>query len=382
VGIGANGGGTLHTLIGPTPRRAKIIGGSSNSFYITNYESILNRGFRDAVAGSDIALFIVDECTAFKHFNTRRSKYFRLMGANKIVWGLTATPMPNGPMNAYGVARAIQQDYTESMTRFRMRTHTKQGQWEWIPKKSAVADAYEVLQPSIRIPRDACYAVPAETTETRIVAVSDDAKRLYRQLRKDAYAQLQSGAHITVAHEAALRNKLLQVSGGAVYTSAGTAVLNAGGRATELVDLLQQYDDKFIIYVPFRSQLELVVGICKGEGYSVAAIHGDTSLKERTKLIDLYQRTAHPRIIVADPRVLSHGVELTRAGVVVWWLPIDSAEYYEQALARPIGRDKTEGFLNVQLCGTKLEQKIYQRLEARQSLQGVLLDAISGEFGE
>lgn len=360
--------------------RARTIRENSNAIYITNYESVLSRDFRDAIAESSITTIIIDECTAFKHSNTRRSRYIRVLAANKIVWGLTATPMPNTPLNAYGVARAIRQDYTETLTRFRNRTHVKHGQWQWLPKPDAIESAYEILQPSIRVSRDACYAIPPETTETRIVALSNDSKRLYGELRKRAYAEFSSGAHISVAHEAALRNKLLQVAGGAVYTSGGVEKLCPGSRAEEIIDLLEQTDEKLIIFVPFRSQLNLVTEVCRKAGYSTAEIHGDTLLKDRTRFIDLFQRTIHPRVIVADPRTMSHGVELTRAGTVVWWLPIDSAESYEQANSRPIGRDQKKGVNIVQLCGTKLEKTIYERLEKRQSLQGVLLDAIQGEL--
>lgn len=369
----------IHVLTKSGSVRASKIESSRQSIFITNYESILSRKFRDALAASDIRTIIIDECTAFKHADTRRSRYIRVLAADKIVWGLTATPMPNSPLNAFGVARAIRQDYTEGFTRFRNRTHVKRGPWEWIPKPDSIEAAYEILQPSIRVPRDACYAIPAQTTETRVVALSDDCKRLYGELRRKAYAEVASGAHISVAHEAALRNKLLQIAGGAVYTSGGVEELHPGSRAKEVIEILEQTDEKMAIYVPFRSQLNLVCEICKKAGYSVAAIHGDTPLKDRTKIIDLYQRTKHPRVIVADPRVMSHGVELTAGSIIVWWLPIDSAEYYEQAIGRFTRRGQEKKVTNIQLCGTKLEKLAYDRLERRQGLQGLLLDTIQEE---
>lgn len=378
---------TLDSVLGNSPirrfiltksnsHRARTIRENSNSFFVTNPESLLSREFRDAVFESGISVLILDEVTAFKHPNVKRSRYLRLVAANKVVWGLTATPMPNSIMNAFGVAKAVRQDYLESMTRFRGRTHNKIGQWNWIPREDALDEANKILRPSIRIPREACYSIPAETTETRIVALSDDCKRLYRQLRKHAFATLTSGVDITIAHEAALRNKLMQVAGGAVYTPEGTETLDPGGRKTELVDILQQTDEKLVVYVPFRSQLKLVEGICKEEGYSVVAVHGDTPIKDRSRFIELFQTTRHPRIIVADPRCMSHGVELFAASIIVWWLPIDSAEYYEQAKGRLTRRGQTKHVLNIQLCGTKLEKAAYDRLEKRQSLQGLLLDAL------
>jgi len=371
-----------YVLSGSNATRAKQISEASGCAFISNYECLLSTAVRNAIHESDIHTIIVDECSKFKHYKHHKGDSQSLhtglceIAIDRNVWGLTATPMANSPMNAYGVARAIRQDYREAMTRFRNRTHTHVDQFTWVPTEHAVEAAYNILQPSIRVLREDCYAIPDATTERRLVGLGSDAEKAYKLLRKEAYLQLNGGDTITAVHETSLRNKLLQIAGGAAYTNNGSFAFDPGERAREVLNILEQTEDKIVILVPYRNQLELVKEFVTKAGYTCACIHGDVSAKDRGRIIDLFERTRHPRVIAADPRTLSHGVELSAAGVICFWLPVDSNETYRQACDRPIHRGQKKGVLIVQLCGTKEEAKIYDRLEKRQKLQGVLLESL------
>jgi len=357
-------------------KKAACILANSDILYISNYECLLSTAVRDAIKASDIHTIILDEVTAFKHPNTSRSKYLREVTPGRSVWGLTATPMPNTPLNAHGIARAVRGDYKESFTSFRNRTHIHKDMWVWAQKDDAVEKAQRILQPSIRILRDECTELPPCTTERRIVPLSSESKKLFKVLRRDAVAELDNGRTISSPHEAALRNKLLQVCGGAVYSDGGIEKLGLGERADEVVALLEQADEKIVIFVPYRSQLTLLVRRIEAEGYSVLAMHGDVKPDARAKAITAFQELPHPRVLVADPRTMAHGVELTAASIIVWWLPVDSNEIYQQAIGRLTRRGQTRHVKVIQLCGTSLEAVIYDRLESRESLQGALLAAL------
>jgi len=370
-------------LSGGGDKKAATIRATCNKFIIGNYECLLNSDIRAAILASDINVVIIDELTAFKHNNTSRSKHLAEVTKGRVVWGLTATPMPNTPLNAHGIARAVRWDYKESFTSFRNRTHLRKDMWVWVPKEDAVEKAQRILQPSIRILRDECTTLPPCTTERRSVRLSAKSASLFKELRRDAMASLASGRTIGTAHEAALRNKLLQVCGGAVYVDASedrgrdVEALDFGQRANEITDLLEQTDEKIVIFVPYRSQLALLTKRIKAEGHSAIAIHGDVKPANRAKIIDSFQRLPHPRVLVADPRTMAHGVELTAASIICWWLPIDSNELYQQAIGRLTRRGQTRHVKVIQLCGTGLEALIYDRLERRESLQGALLAALN-----
>jgi SNF2 family DNA or RNA helicase len=364
-------------LTGSGESRALYIKSHNTLFYISNYECLLMDSVRQALIASDVHTIIIDEVTAFKHANTSRSKYLRQVAFGRNVWGLTATPRPNSPLDCFGLAKAVQPSYKESFTRFRDRTHLKKGPFLWVPKDNAEESALAILQPSIRVRRDECYELPPCTTERRSVALSPEAKVLYKTLKREAYAKLAGERSISIANEGSLRNKLLQVCGGSVYAADKSIEhLSAGPRLDEVLGLLEQTNEKIVIFVPYRSQLLRLTQEIRDHGETVVPIHGDTKTKERADIIEAFQKLKTPRVIVADPRTMAHGVELTAASIIVFWLPVDSNELYQQAIGRLTRRGQANHVKVIQLCGTPLEGLIYDRVEARQGLQGALLEAL------
>jgi SNF2 family DNA or RNA helicase len=92
-----------------------------------------------------------------------------------------------------------------------------------------------------------------------------------------------------------------------------------------------------------------------------------------------FNKQASPRVVVADARTMSHGLDLSIATTSIWAGPTDSNETYEQANARIVGPKQKKVTSIVHVEATTLERKIYQRLRDKQSLQGLLLDAIQNQ---
>jgi SNF2 family DNA or RNA helicase len=365
-------------LKGSTLQRARTIRENKATHFITNYESLLSHDFREAVLASDISVIVLDEVTAFKNANSARSKALRKIAYNRVVWGLTATPRPQALMNVHGIVRAVRQDYSESATRFKMRTHVRFDQWTWVPKGDPVKIAYELLQPSIRVKRTDCYELPPTLPpERRKVELSKETKALYKELRKEAYKLFKDGDSISVANEASMRTKLLQVAGGAVYTERGTKIVGIDDRARELLDVLEQTDEKIVTIVPYTSQIEALTTVIRKAGHTCACINGKMKPKDRTHVINRFQNTMHPRIILTDPRCLAHGVELYAASIIVFYLPIDSNELYQQAIGRLTRRGQKLSVKIIQLYATALEASIYNKLEANETIQGAVLAALT-----
>ena len=387
--------------------RAKLIRTNPNTFFLLNYEGLLMAPVREAIAGSDIHTIIADEATALKCFRGERNKassqrgtYFRELAAGRNVWALTATPMPNDPGNAFGLARAVLDTYTESWSRFRSRNYRKCGPFpgDWEPLPHATDSARALLQPSIRVLQSECFEVAPFATQLLDVALSPAQTKALKEMRNQLVmilagkapaghpaAKLPPDAGLIVALNAgAQRTKLLQIAGGAVYTNEAAAAgerqvfqIDAPGRRAALLELLEvlDKDDKCVVFVPYRSQLQFVKDFLS-EKYEVAVINGDVSPSERETVRRAFQGFGGPRIIVAEPRCMAHGIELDRANVAVWWLPIDDNELYTQANGRIQGRNQKKKCVAFQLCGTKLERAIYEKLDARQKLEADLLEIL------
>jgi SNF2 family DNA or RNA helicase len=129
-----------------------------------------------------------------------------------------------------------------------------------------------------------------------------------------------------------------------------------------------------IVFVDFIHAAVEVQAYLLNKKYSSALVTGATPVKERNRIFSAFQSAAAPRVLVAHPKCMAHGLTLTSANVVCWFSPTTSLETYEQACARITRPGQTRKSLIVHLTGTPVESKLYRRLQQKASLQGALLE--------
>ena len=184
------------------------------------------------------------------------------------------------------------------------------------------------------------------------------------------------GQQITAVSEAAKVQKLTQILLGSVYTDAGeTAVLVSEPRINVIKEVIEECDEKVIVFVPFTGALNHLVEAL-GKHFTVEMVNGSVSKSRRDYIFRAFQEEADPRVIVADARTMSHGLDLTAATTIVWAGPTNSNETYEQACARILGPKQKHKPSVVHIEATDLERRIFQRLRDKQSMQGLLLDIV------
>ena len=118
-------------------------------------------------------------------------------------------------------------------------------------------------------------------------------------------------------------------------------------------------------------------GKLRHAGWSREIVNGNTAQKERSRIFQAFQDEPDPRILVADPGTMAHGLNLYAAQTVVWYGPTDKTELYLQACKRAHRPGQVHPVTVVQLVSNPLEREIYRRLETNTSLQGVLLNMIA-----
>jgi SNF2 family DNA or RNA helicase len=102
-------------------------------------------------------------------------------------------------------------------------------------------------------------------------------------------------------------------------------------------------------------------------------INGATPQAKRNKVFSDFQKSQRPRIIIADPGTMAHGLTLTAATVTVWFSPTDKTEQYLQANKRTDRPGQLYPTTIINLAATSLEREIYRRLAANESLMGLTL---------
>ena len=291
---------TFVILHGSAQKRRELLKKSAD-FYIVNHDGvgvgakITRKGMqleglsRDLAERKDIAIVIIDESSAYRAGNTRRHRVARAVLVPKpYVWPLTGTPTANGPLDAHGLARLVNGAHGESFTAYKQRVMYQAGPWKWVPRAGAHAEAYKLLQPSIRFEMRECTDVPPCTEQMRDVELSDEQAKLYKELKRDLVLRLEDGRQITAAHEAALRLKLIQISCGAIYDHEHNVTrIDCSPRLAELRAVIEEAARKVIIFTPLTSVVHLLYEELKE--YSRAMINGEVPPKARDEIFRRFQ---------------------------------------------------------------------------------------------
>lgn len=366
-------------LYGSKEKRLSILG-SDASICIINHHGLkviheaLNLAAFDAIVFDELAVFRNRQTDLWRFANALVQRH-----TTKFAWGLTGSPTPNAPTDAWAQVKLLTPERTtRTFMAFRDRTMRKISQFRWLPRSDAPEMVRQSMSPSVRFTRDDVMELPPCLTVDRQVGLDKEASEAYRALYNKARMLTQeTGEAITAVNEGVLQNKLLQVSCGFIYTDKHTVYqLPASGRLRALDETLAETDRKVLVLVPFLHALAGVSSYLRSKGHLIATVHGGTSRTQRNKIFTDFQASLHgdPNVIVAHPQTLAHGLTLTQANTIVWYSPTTSLEIYEQANAR-INRpgqlaDKT---LIVHLAATPVERATYQRLKEKARMQGCLL---------
>jgi SNF2 family DNA or RNA helicase len=233
------------------------------------------------------------------------------------------------------------------------------------------------MQPAIRFSREQCVDLPPVMFETRHVEMSPEQKKLYKDMLNKLHAEY-DGGQVTAVNEAVKASKLVQIACGVAYTKDNDEmVIPAHNRIEVVKEIIEEAGAKVIVFVPFTGALSHIADEL-GEHFDVATLSGATPKRERDEIFRAFQHDNNPRVLVAQPAAMSHGLTLTAANTIVWFAPVNSNEIYSQAngrINRP-GQKKKALIVNVE--GSEVERKMYDRLKGKQKMQGLLLDLFKG----
>lgn len=364
---------TVAIAQGTRTQRQNIIKGNYD-FIVINFDGV--KVVREELEAGGFDLVIVDEANAVKSVTTDRWKALAtLIKPTTRLWMMTGTPASQSPLDAYGLAKLVNPDAVPRFFgAFRDRVMIKLTQYKWAPRQEAQNIVHQVLQPAIRFTKEECLDLPDMLYSTREVPLTAQQIKYYEALRKQMIT-VAAGSEITAVNAAAMLNKLLQVSQGAVYTDDGDVVeFDVANRVNELLDVIAQTDHKVLVFVPYRHTLEMVEARVKAAGYTTATIHGGIAAPRRADIIKQFQTEDDPRILIMIPQATAHGITLTRANQVVWWGPVSSTEIYLQANSRAHRAGQTNKVTITHLQGSPVERRLYTMLQNKIDLHMDLVE--------
>ncbi|MFN5117807.1 MAG: DEAD/DEAH box helicase [Cyanobacteriota bacterium] len=364
---------------GDKHKRAKIIN-SAYDFVIINFDGV--GVVREEIAAAKFDLIIVDEANAYKTVSTVRWKTLaKLITPQTWLWMMTGTPASQSPVDAYGLAKMISPERVPKfVTAWRDKVMIQASRFKWMPKSTAKDEVFSALQPAIRFSKAECLDLPDVTYQTRDIPLSGQVQKYYKELKNQLLIEA-AGEQVSAVNAAAAMSKLLQISGGAVYTDKKDIVeFDISPRLNALKEVLDETLHKVIVFVPFLHTIEVVTKFLDKEGVTNEVISGSVTAKNRADVISRFQLDENPRVLVIQPQSASHGVTLTAADTIVFWSPVLSVETYMQCIGRIDRVGQQNKMTVVHLQGSEAERKVYQMLQGKIDSHLKLVDLYKQEL--
>ena len=348
---------------GSAKHRVKIINAGSE-FVVLNFDGLAV--VEEEIANGGFDLIVVDEANAYKNPMTNRWKVLnRIMQATKPrLWMLTGTPAAQSPIDAYGLAKLVNPDgCPKYYGSFRDTVMYKATQFKWVARPNAEQVVHKVLQPAIRFEKKDCLDLPEVTYLEREAPLTKMQMAYYRMLKSEMLIEA-AGEEVSAVNAATKLNKLLQISGGAVYADNGEVIeFDVSNRLNAVLEVIEEANNKVLVFVPFTHTIELLRERLTKAGISCDVINGKVPVARRGQIVTEFQTNKDPHVLLIQPQAASHGLTLTAADTIVWYAPVTSVETYLQANARINRPGQKNAMTIVHIRGSDVENRLYNMLQ-------------------
>ena len=352
---------TVSVAYGSAKKRKEILNAGAE-FVIVNFDGVSI--LKNEIIRGGFDLIVIDEASAYKNPRTVRWKDMReVCRSVKGLWMLTGTPAAQSPVDAYGLAKLINpKGVAPFFGQFRDQVMIKITDYRWVPRPEAKAIVRNVLQPAIRFEKKDCLDLPSVTFMDRDAPMTAQQRKYYKTLAKQMLIEA-AGEDISAVNAAVKVSKLLQIACGSVYTDTGEVIdFDASERLNVVQEVVDECSNKVLIFVPFSHSIEMVRRHLTKNGVSCEVINGDVNVNKRAEIVQSFQTSTNPKVLIIQPQAASHGLTLTAADTIIWYAPCTSVETYLQANARIDRPGQVNPMTVVHIKGSPVEARMYSML--------------------
>lgn len=373
-------------------RISKVLGSASNrrkalakdaDIYVINRENVvwLTDELSQVGDGWGFDMVVIDELSSFKSHAAKRFKALRkyITRSSRVV-GLTGTPAPNGLIDLWSQIYLLDggERLGTTISGFRSRYFIpNQRNQHMIYNYKPREEAEQAINAKIS---DICISMRAEDwldmperiDNVQRVKLSDDEMDRYNQFERDCYLDFLEG-EVTAASAAALSNKLLQYSNGAMYLADGGYVETSNAKLDILDEIIELSNGKPILcFYSYKHDLERIQ-----KRFKFAKKLGGS------EDIEKWNNGEIP-LLLAHPAGAGHGLNLQAGGNIIVWFGLTwSLELYQQANARLYRQGQENAVIIHHLIteGTA-DESVLASLQGKKDVQDELLDSLKAKYGD
>ena len=328
---------------------------------------------------------VVDELSSFKNHQSQRFKWLRKVRPFVKRWiGLTGTPAPNSLMDLWAEIFLLDggQRLGRFIGRFReafFRPASMNPQtgvvYSYVLRPGAEEQIYQRIS-DITISMKALdyLDMPKCLHIKHEVVLSPRERKLYEQLKTELIIPTDDG-DIDASNAAALSNKLLQMSNGAVYDEAHQARFIHNQKLKALEDLVEAANGQSVLIAYwFKHDKERIMNFLK------MSSHTPVELKSSDD-ISSWNAGLIP-VALIHPASAGHGLNLQSGGHILIWFGLTwSLELYQQTNAR-LWRQGQRDVVTIHHIITKdtIDEDVLAALESKEMTQDRLIAAVKAQI--
>jgi SNF2 family DNA or RNA helicase len=353
--------------------------------FVMNIEALSTKkgvGFAEKFLISHQSLFTIDESTTIKNASARRTKAAIKLGKlAKYRRILTGFPVTKSPLDLYSQCAFLDEDLLGFASFYSYRNH-----FAVLQKRSIATHSFQQIvgyrnleelkdllnKFSFRVLKKDCLDLPDKMYTTREIELTPEQKRIYKELKDYAIAQLDDAEFVTTTSVITQILRLQQVLCGFTRTDAGENITIPSNRLKELMATLEEVEGKCIIWANYQHDIQSIVSeIAKIYGpNSVAHYYGKTAAKERPLIVSLFQDPNSPlQFFVGQPRTGGFGLTLTAANTVIYYSNSYDLETRLQSEDRAHRIGQTNKVTYIDLIAPKtVDEKIIKSLRSKINL--------------
>ena len=325
--------------------------------------------------------FALDESTCAKNTDAKRSKevygwaakshYRRIM---------TGTAVTNSPLDLFGQSLVLGKGilghtsfysfrgvYAEMETIYLgQRAIKKVSRYRNLDKLGAVLKTF-----STQILREECVDLPPKIYKKLYVEMTPKQQKLYDTLRDEAIIEFEQGS-LEVTNILTQIIKLHQIACGQLKLDDQTYVSVENNRIPALLDVLEDYEGKVLIWANYRQTLQDVLKALR-EVYgdeAVVGYYGGVPDAVRQAAVKNFQDPNHPlRFFVANPQSAGFGLTLTQARLCIYYSNSYNLEHRLQSedRAHRIGQTGSVTYIDLVSHDT-VDERIIQALRDKKNI--------------
>jgi len=377
----------LSKILGPRKQRVQGLWKDAD-IYLVNRENVvwLVDELDSALGqGWDFDMVVIDELSSFKSPKAQRfTKLRKVIARSKRVVGLTGTPAPNGLIDLWSQMYLLDQGERlgKTITGYRERYFAPN------QRNAQVVFNYKLKEGSENSINnkisDICMSMKAEDwldmperlEVKQSVKLSQKEQEAYDEFERTCYMDFVDG-EVSAVTAAALTNKLLQYTNGAMYKADGDYVETSTKKLDALEEIIELANGKpVLVFYSYRFDKERIRLRLKKSKLKIAEIKNTEDIEN--------WNSGKVDILLAHPASAGHGLNLQAGGNIIVWFGLTwSLELYQQANARLWRQGQKETVIIHHLItqGTA-DEAVMRSLLSKHDVQEELLEALKAKVNK